>query len=161
MEEKNFSLYTASAAQTKQLGALLAKAGRNGIVICMEGDLGTGKTTLTQGLAGFLHITDAASPTFNLMNVYEGDKIIYHFDLYRLNSEEDLEEIGFYEYTQEDGDIIIIEWPDRFLTAMPEDNLYIKIYAQENNRRKIIITLNGKKYFTAYEELRKLCQFLR
>lgn len=161
MKEKNFLIYTNDPIQTKHLGAFLGKVGHEGLVICMEGDLGAGKTTLTQGLAAFLHCGNASSPTFNLMNIYEGDVPIYHFDLYRLNSEDDLYEIGFYEYVQEDGEIIIIEWPDRFPSSIPEDNLYIKIYEQENNRRKITVTLNGTKYQNQYEELKKLCQSLQ
>ena len=95
------------------------------------------------------------------MNIYKGDMTIYHFDLYRLESEEDLYEIGFYEYTQEDGDIIIIEWADKFRQAVPEDNLSVSIYAEADDKRKITVALNGKKYMTAYEELKNLCQSLQ
>ena len=161
MKEKEFTIYTNSPAQTKQLGAFLGKAGRNGIVICLEGDLGAGKTTLTQGLAAFFHSSNASSPTFNLMNIYKGDMTVYHFDLYRLESEEDLYEIGFYEYTQEDGDIIIIEWADKFRQAVPADNISVRIYAEADDKRKIKVALNGEKYLTAYEELKNLCQFLQ
>ncbi|MDQ0204842.1 tRNA (adenosine(37)-N6)-threonylcarbamoyltransferase complex ATPase subunit type 1 TsaE [Pectinatus haikarae] len=161
MEEKIFLLYTDNPAQTKRLGAFLGEAGRSGIVVCLEGELGAGKTTLTQGMAAFLHCNSASSPTFNLMNVYEGDVSIYHFDLYRLNSEDDLYEIGFYEYVQENGEIIIIEWPDRFSDALPEDNLYIRMCEQKDGRRKITVTLNGMKYQKQYEELKYLCQSLR
>lgn len=157
MEEK-FLLETDSAEKTKQLGIFLSKIGKNGIVICLEGDLGTGKTTLTQGLAAALHCGSAASPTFNLMNVYEGDAKIYHFDLYRLNSLDDLDEIGFYEYVEEDGVISIIEWPDKFPEALPEDNLYLQISEQGKNKRSISIALHGTKYKKQYEELKDLCQ---
>ncbi|WP_182187637.1 tRNA (adenosine(37)-N6)-threonylcarbamoyltransferase complex ATPase subunit type 1 TsaE [Pectinatus frisingensis] len=158
MDEKEFTIYTDTPAQTKQLGAFLGKTGRTGVVICLQGGLGAGKTTLTQGLVEFLHAGGALSPTFNLMNVYKGDVTIYHFDLYRLESEEELYEMGFYEYAQEDGDVIVIEWPDKFWRAVPEDNLQLYLQPAENGRRMIQIKLNGEKYSRIYEELKKICQ---
>lgn len=161
MQEKNFFIYTNTAEETKSCAAFFAKAGRNGLIICLEGDLGVGKTTFTQGLAAALHCTTASSPTFNLMNVYEADIPIYHFDLYRLNNSDDLYEIGFYEYTEEDGQIVLIEWPDKFRDAMPEDNIYLKIKRLEGDKRKISINLHGQKYKNVYEELKHLCQSLQ
>lgn len=158
MEQKNFTLYSDSAEKTQQLGRILAQVGKQGVVICLQGDLGAGKTTLTQGLAAELHCENASSPTFNLMNVYKGDITVYHFDLYRLGAEDELYDIGFYEYTQEDGDIIIIEWPDKFIDALPEDNLYIEISASQEIQREIKIKLNGQKYQPIYEELKQICQ---
>ena len=89
------------------------------------------------------------------MNVYEGDKRIYHFDLYRLENEEDLEEIGFYEYSDVDDEVVLIEWPDRFFACMPEDYLHIKIERAENEQSRILtINIKGNKYNSIYEELK-------
>ncbi len=77
---------------------------REGTVLCLEGDLGVGKTLFVQSLAHTLGVEgEVTSPTFNLMNVYEGICPIYHFDLYRLETEEELEDIGFYDALEGDG----------------------------------------------------------
>ena len=91
---------------------------------------------------------------------------MYHFDLYRLESEEDLYEIGLYEYadvSDEEG-VVLIEWPDRFMDCMPEDYLYIKIERISDDKscemkRNIIVDVIGKKYVNLYKELEKNCQF--
>ena len=152
-----FSINTASPEQTKRLGALTAQClGRDGI-ICLEGDLGAGKTLFTQGFCQTLGVKgQITSPTFNLMNVYEGTKRIYHFDLYRLENEADLYEIGFYEYTDVEGenDAVLIEWPDRFWQCMPEDYLHIKIERSGGDtQRRITISLQGSRYQALYDAL--------
>ena len=77
-------------------------------MLCLEGDLGVGKTLFVQSLAHTLGVEgEVTSPTFNLMNVYEGICPIYHFDLYRLETEEELEDIGFYEYTEDPEGIVV------------------------------------------------------
>ena len=95
-----FTITTNSPEQTSLLGEKIANLIQDNLIICLEGDLGAGKTLFTQSLCKALKVKEiVTSPTFNLMNVYEGKKRIYHFDLYRLEQPEDLEEIGFYEYT--------------------------------------------------------------
>ena len=119
---------TSSPEATYALGMRLGEKIKHGVVLLLEGDLGAGKTLFVQGLAAGLHVAaPVTSPTFNLMNVYEGKKRIYHFDLYRLEQPEDLEEIGFYEYTDVEDEVVLIEWPDRFFAYMPEDYLHLKI----------------------------------
>lgn len=111
-----FKIYTNSPKQTGVVAQSLANLIKDDLIICLEGDLGAGKTLFTQNFCKALNVKESVtSPTFNLMNVYEGDKRIYHFDLYRLENEEDLEEIGFYEYSDVDDEVVLIEWPDRFL----------------------------------------------
>lgn len=75
------------------------------------------------------------SPTFNLMNVYEGICPIYHFDLYRLETEEELEDIGFYEYTEDPEGIVVIEWPDKFPQCMPETTSKCILSVRERKAR--------------------------
>lgn len=151
-----FKIYTNSPKQTGLVAQSLANLIKDNLIICLEGDLGAGKTLFTQNFCKALNVKETVtSPTFNLMNVYEGDKRIYHFDLYRLENEEDLEEIGFYEYSDVDDEVVLIEWPDRFFACMPEDYLHIKIERAENEQSRILtIDIKGNKYTSIYEELK-------
>ena len=152
-----FTIKTEAPEQTRSFGALTAKCLKDSAVICLEGDLGAGKTLFTQGFCKALGVKgQITSPTFNLMNVYEGIKRVYHFDLYRLEDEEDLYEIGFYEYSDVEGenDAVLIEWPDRFWQCMPEDYLHISIERGETEQQRIItVSLNGSRYADLYERL--------
>lgn len=150
-----FRLYINSPEQTGKLAEMIANLIEDNLVICLEGDLGAGKTLFTQSFCSALKVKEAVtSPTFNLMNVYEGNKRIYHFDLYRLEQPEDLEEIGFYEYSDVEDEIVLIEWPDRFFDYMPEDYLHLKIErGKQECQRIIIVNVVGDKYKKIYEEL--------
>lgn len=155
-----FKLITNSPEQTRALGEKTAQLIKDNLIICLEGDLGAGKTLFTQGFCNALHVKEpVTSPTFNLMNVYEGDRRIYHFDLYRLENEDDLYEIGFYEYTDVENEAVLIEWPDRFSNCMPEDYIHLKIErTATDSQREITVTLHGIKYQNLYEELKQSCQ---
>lgn len=123
-----FTCSTNSPDDTAHLAELVGQRIREGTVLCLEGDLGAGKTLFVQSLARTLGVEgEVTSPTFNLMNVYEGVCPIFHFDLYRLESEEELDDIGFYEYTEEPEGIVVIEWPDKFPQALPEDYVEVSI----------------------------------
>ena len=143
-----FTITTNSPEQTSLLGEKIANLIQDNLIICLEGDLGAGKTLFTQSLCKALKVKEiVTSPTFNLMNVYEGKKRIYHFDLYRLEQPEDLEEIGFYEYTDVEDEVVLIEWPDRFFAYMPEDYLHLKIERGDSEQKRIItINIEGQKY---------------
>ncbi len=166
-----FEVQTDSPQQTRDFAEIVAKNIKNNLVICLEGDLGAGKTLFTQGLCAALNVKETVtSPTFNLMNVYEGTKRVYHFDLYRLESEDDLYEIGFYEYSDVEGEdeVVLIEWPDRFMDCMPQDYLYIKIERgdildESNTKRRISVDIQGNKYAETYEKIyedvKKSCRF--
>ena len=123
-----FTCTTNSPEETGHLAELVGQKIREGTVLCLEGDLGVGKTLFVQSLAKTLGVEgEVTSPTFNLMNIYKGICPIYHFDLYRLENEEELEDIGFYEYTEEPEGIVVIEWPDKFPDAMPEERVVVHI----------------------------------
>ena len=124
--EKIFT--TRSVEETKQLASCLAQYVKPGDVILLKGDLGAGKTQFSQGLAEGLGIMDAViSPTFNILLEYHTGRVpLYHFDLYRLNDEEELEDIAFYE-TLESGGVSVIEWWDKFPDCMPEEYLSVEI----------------------------------
>lgn len=158
-----FKVETNSASQTGKLAETIAGLIKQNLIICLEGDLGAGKTLFTQSLSKALAVKEpVTSPTFNLMNVYEGKKRIYHFDLYRLENEDDLYEIGFFEYTnvEDENEVVLIEWPDRFMDCLPEDYLYIKIERGDTETARVIkIDIHGSKYEDLYKELEKSCQF--
>jgi len=153
---------TTSPAETFAVGQYLAKILGPGQVVCLAGDLGAGKTLLVQGLAQGLGIEDTVnSPTFTLLNVYDANFPIYHFDLYRLDYAEELFDIGFYEYTEGQG-LSIIEWPDKFPSQLPEEYLWIDIKNGDTiNERIFHVRPQGISYEHICEELKQTCPFLQ
>ena len=119
---------TTSAEQTKQVEACLATCLQPDDVILFTGDLGAGKTQFVQGVAAQLGVADAVtSPTFNILVSYEGGRLpLHHFDLYRLEDPEELDDIAFYE-TVEGGGASFVEWSEKFPDHMPEDALHIDL----------------------------------
>lgn len=156
-----FQMKTNAPDETYALGVKLGEKIKHGMVLLLEGDLGAGKTLLVQGLAAGLHVADeVTSPTFNLMNIYQGDYAVYHFDLYRLEQEEELAEIGFYEYSEAEDGVVIIEWPDKFPDCLPDEYIYIKIErGAAEAERTVTVTLQGEKNRDIYEELEASCLF--
>ncbi len=138
--------YTASAYETEELGARLGRQLRPGAVIAFYGDLGAGKTAFTRGLARGLGIEDPiTSPTYTIVNEYPGKIPLFHFDMYRLTSSEDLFDIGWEDYLTRGG-VIAVEWSERVEDAL-EDALKIDIRRdpERDNGRRIIIE-GGEKY---------------
>lgn len=130
---------TSSVETTKQLAATLAPYLRAGDVVVLSGDLGAGKTHFVQGVAQGLGIRDSVtSPTFNILLCYQGEEGIplYHFDLYRLESSDELEDIGYYETVDGDG-VSFIEWGEKFPTALPYSYLEVSITGNENDVRTV------------------------
>lgn len=156
-----FQIKTNNPEQTYQFGQKLATVMKPGMTILLEGDLGAGKTLFVQGFAAQLQVKEqVTSPTFNLMNIYQGECPMYHFDLYRLEQEEELEEIGFYEYSESTDGIVIIEWPDKFPDCLPKEAFYIKIERGAlQDQREICVELKGGKYKDLYEELETSCLY--
>ncbi len=119
-----------------RLGALLSK---RTIPFCVAliGDLGVGKTRLSQGIAkGFGVTGDVTSPTFALMNTYETPQgTLYHFDVYRLDDVSELDGIGFYEFTE--GTPSIVEWADKFPEELPDETLWVTIETISDEKRTI------------------------
>ncbi len=130
----------------KKLGSML----HAGDIIAYKGGLGAGKTTFTRGLAIGLGLGDNVfSPTFALVNEYKGKNIsLYHFDMYRISGEDDLESTGFYDYPFEDN-IVAVEWSENIADFLPENTIYITIIRIDDDTREIIIE-NGGKYAAAW-----------
>lgn len=137
---------TQSPEETAHLAGTIGKIIREGTVICLDGELGVGKTLFVRALARTLGVeSDVTSPTFNLMNIYEAACPIVHFDLYRLNTEEELEDIGFYEYAEAQEGIVLIEWAEKFPDAMPADRLTVRIDAVSAEGRQFTFDAVGKR----------------
>ena len=116
--------YLDGEEQTKEIGYRLGKLLTPGSVICLIGDLGAGKTTMTQSLAKAIGVDDyITSPTFTIVNEYEGNMPLYHFDVYRIGSSEEMYDIGYDEYINSDG-VCIIEWANLIEDILPNEYLY-------------------------------------
>ncbi len=119
---------TYSSEETYALGESLGREAEPGQIYTLIGDLGTGKTVFTQGFARGLGITDYVnSPTFTILQVYEDGRLpLYHFDVYRIEEPEEMEEIGYGDYFYGDG-VTLIEWADIIGELIPEDAVRVEI----------------------------------
>ena len=136
--------YTNSAEETKNVAALIANELIGGEVIAMKGDLGAGKTCFVSGLAAALGFSgEVTSPTFAIINEYLGGKLnLYHFDMYRVTSWEDLYSTGYFEYI-EAGGVTAVEWSENIEAALPQEYITIEILKDANGGR--IINVEGMK----------------
>jgi len=143
----NYKVVTYSEAETIELAQNIESEKFPNMVICLEGDLGSGKTVFTKGFAQALEITEeVTSPTFNIIKEYTtGELPLYHMDVYRLDGKVD--DLGIEEYFTKKG-ITIIEWGDTISDYLPDKRLNIKIKSSDDDedKRTIIITPYGKKY---------------
>ncbi len=130
---------TQSPEETLTLGIELGKNAKPGDIFALIGNLGTGKTILAKGIAQGLGIKEEiTSPTFTLLEVYESTLPLYHFDLYRISDDAELENLFFEEYWFGDG-VSVIEWADRALKRLPQDTYIITLEYMDTQRRKITI----------------------
>lgn len=138
-----------SVEETMSLGKKIGERAKSGDIICLMGDLGTGKTHITKGIAEGLGISDhITSPTFNIVNEYDGRLKLYHFDVYRVNDPDEIAAIGFDEYIFGDG-VSIIEWANYIEDLIPEESLKItieKLPDQGENSRKISFDFTDCRY---------------
>ena len=120
--------YTDSAEQTKKVAEGIAEKLNGGEVIAMKGDLGAGKTCFVSGLAAALGFSgEVTSPTFAIINEYLGGRLnVYHFDMYRVTSWEDLYSTGYFEYL-EAGGVVAVEWSENIEAALPEEYITVEI----------------------------------
>lgn len=130
---------TESAEETERLGIEIGKRAVYGDVIALRGELGSGKTALTRGIAEGLGVTEEiTSPTFSLMEIHEGEKILYHFDLYRIEDDREFNNLCFEEYWENNG-VSVIEWAERAGSRLPERRIDINIDYISSTERRITV----------------------
>ena len=146
----DYKLTTYSEEETIELAQNIESEKFPNMVICLRGDLGSGKTVFTKGFAKALEVKEeVTSPTFNIIKEYTtGELPLFHMDVYRLDG--NVEDLGIEEYFTKKG-ITIIEWADMIPDYLPEERLDIKIKNSSEDEDKRIITINP--YGAAYEEL--------
>jgi tRNA threonylcarbamoyladenosine biosynthesis protein TsaE len=145
---------TRQAAETKALGAALAKQLSAGDVVLLQGNLGAGKSELARGIARGLNINGhVPSPSFTILQVYENGRMpLYHFDWYRIKSAEELYELSLDEYLYGEG-VTVIEWPSMAREALPETHLLINISITGECDRQLSIEPVGGFHALDYTKL--------
>lgn len=132
-----------SPEETEHIGEMLGKRLSGGTVLALRGGLGMGKTAFTRGLARGLGYTGrVTSPTFTIVNEYDGATPLFHFDLYRLDGEDDLFDIGWDDYLARGG-VCAVEWSERIDSALPPDMLTVSIARGEHDNDRIISVTGG------------------
>lgn len=142
--------------ETKEFGIKIGNILKGGDIVCLNGDLGAGKTTLTKSIGLGLGVTDyITSPTFTLINEYSGRLPVYHFDVYRLENADELYDLGFDEYFYGKG-VCIIEWADKIEKLLPRERTILDIEkGKALDERRINITGYGNRYIEILKELEK------
>ena len=145
-----------SAGKTLDIGKRLAGNFKKGDIVCLFGELGSGKTVLTKGISSGLGVDKdkVASPTFVILRQYQGKLMIYHFDLYRLNRPEDILDLGYEEYFFGEG-ISVIEWADKLGPLQPREFLKIQLLVAGKDKRKLKISAEGRRYKKLLEDIRE------
>ncbi|MDY4953497.1 MAG: tRNA (adenosine(37)-N6)-threonylcarbamoyltransferase complex ATPase subunit type 1 TsaE [Candidatus Onthomonas sp.] len=132
-----------SVAETEAIGQELGASLTPGTVLAYRGDLGMGKTAFTRGLARGLGCTGrVTSPTFTIVNEYEGRIPLFHFDMYRLEDADALFDIGWEDYLDRNG-VCAVEWSERVTEALPPETLYVTIARHPENENWRVITVEG------------------
>ena len=151
-----------SPEDTENLGEYIGNVVKKGYVICLTGDLGVGKTEFVKGLARGLKVMDyITSPTFIIVNQYEGRIPLYHFDVYRIENVSEMDEIGYEEYFYGDG-VCVIEWANLIEDIIPKENIGVHIskdIEMGENFRNISIETKGDMYDSLIREMIEKCEF--
>jgi tRNA threonylcarbamoyladenosine biosynthesis protein TsaE len=141
------TFYLNNLQETEKLGKMIADCSDVGTVICLDGDLGAGKTTLTKFIGKHLNIKDTiTSPTFSIVKEYEGDIRFYHMDAYRLESLDEAYEVDIERYIYSDG-VFVLEWADRIKDILPESIVSIILKTGfDIDKREVILLGKGKTF---------------
>jgi len=157
LTEHAFDVITHSPAQTIRVGERLGRLLGPGDVVCLQGDLGSGKTNLTQGIgAGLGVVGTITSPTFVFINEHESadsGPYLYHVDLYRVQDAAEAAGLGLEDYMYGDG-VTVIEWAERASELVPQDHLWITLSYLDYNKRSILFEASGDHYVDILNNLR-------
>ena len=139
-----YKITTNNEMDTIELAQNLESEKFPNMIICLDGELGSGKTVFTKGIANALGIEEnITSPTFTIIKEYEGELPLYHMDVYKLDGNTD--GIGIEEYFNKGG-VVVIEWASTIKDILPDERLDIKFKVLDENRRLLILTPHGKEY---------------
>jgi tRNA threonylcarbamoyladenosine biosynthesis protein TsaE len=156
LDAHTLEFFSRSPEQTRRVGMRLGAVLHEGDVVCLHGDLGAGKTTFVQGLAqGWGSLDLASSPTFILVNIYRraDAKRLFHLDAYRLDSVLEAEELDL-ESMLEQGPLVV-EWPERMGSLIPENKLWIHFDYMSEEHRQMVFKASGRHYDHVLNEIRQ------
>jgi tRNA threonylcarbamoyladenosine biosynthesis protein TsaE len=156
LDEHSLDFISRSPEQTRRIGIRLGGLLKDGDLICLEGELGAGKTTLVQGIAqGWGALDLVSSPTFVLVNMYRraGDGQFFHMDAYRIETASEGEELDLVTMLSEG--LLLIEWADRVKDILPNEHLWVKLEHVGEEHRQMGFTAHGKRYDDIVAKLRK------
>lgn len=140
-----YEITSFSSSETEEIGKKFAKTLKGTEIIALYGDLGAGKTAFVRGVAKGLGIDDGvSSPTFAIVNEYHGKFNIYHFDMYRINTLDDLYSIGFFDYIE--NGILLIEWSENIDSILDSSTIKITISKCTNENSRILTFENAEKF---------------
>lgn len=141
------TIYSVSPAETEKIGAILGAQLESGDFVALRGELGAGKTRFARGIATGLGVDSGVpvtSPTYTLLNIYEGRVPLYHFDLYRLSGDDEVVDLGFADYFHGDG-VSLVEWSERLREELPSERLEIVFsYVEETVRRVELVPTSNR-----------------
>ena len=152
----SWSVVSRSPRQTRSWGSRLGKLLESGEIIGLIGELGTGKTCFVRGMAEGLEVGREAwirSPTFTLINEYQGRLPVYHIDLYRIGTRDELESLNLREYLYSDG-VSLVEWFEHLPAGEVDDCLEVKFAYANGNQRELTLVPHGKRYEEIVEALK-------
>jgi tRNA threonylcarbamoyladenosine biosynthesis protein TsaE len=155
LDDHTMDFFSRSPDQTRRVGMRLGKVLRTGDVICLQGELGSGKTTLVQGIAqGWGSVDSVSSPTFILVNMYRdgNQKKLFHMDAYRLDSTPEAEELDLDTMLAQGA--LIIEWPERMEKLIPGERLWVQLEYVDEEEREMRFKSSGKRYDELLEVIR-------
>ncbi|MBA7582250.1 tRNA threonylcarbamoyladenosine biosynthesis protein TsaE [subsurface metagenome] len=155
----NLTIITKSPEETKNLGKEVSKLTKPGDILAFYGELGAGKTCFIQGISQGLEVKDyVTSPSFTIINEYQGKVPIYHFDLFRLDNDEDILELGYEEYFYGEG-LTVIEWAEKIEQLLPKKHLKVDIKFKDRYQRTISFISQGDRFNKFLEELNRIDNF--
>jgi len=156
LDDRNFEFFSHSPEQTRRLGIQLGKLLKQGDVICLEGNLGAGKTTLIQGTArGWGALDQVSSPTYVIVNEYgrPDGQTLFHVDAYRLDNALEAEFLDFERMLSQGS--MVIEWAERIKAVLPEEFLWISLAYTAPEHREMLLTPTGPRYERMVEHTRR------
>ena len=155
LDQNSIEFISRGTEYTRRVGIRLGTILKSGDIICLEGDLGSGKTTLVQGMAaGWGSLDQVTSPTFVLVNLYrrlDGGQF-HHLDAYRLSDAKEAEELDLETYIETGP--LVVEWAERISTALPADHLWVSLRMVDTNQRDLIFSARGTYYESLLENFR-------